>query len=677
MAQLVAQRLAGGISADAFQGGLSDSCQRFFGEEGLVARHQDIGKCQQALEDVVVDDLTGKIVEEDARLLLIDIERNTAQPARLERLDQRGTVDRRTATGIDQNQIGPRCRQDAAIDQMAGLGRERAVQGDNIRFAKQVLALDIAHADCDERFVNDRIAGQDLTAEASPQGSSDKPANLSRSHDAGDTSVQVTADKAIEREIVLTNSGPCAVDLAIERQQETDREFGNRVRRVARHPHYGETERLGRHEIDIVIACAAQRDETHPAFGQHLEHLPVGDIVHKDAGDVKTARELRRRGRQGNVKEIEIEPIGRVRLGQELPVVFPRAKDRDAHVRLRARTCPREQRGWATALPAESLSRVSFEFYAFCRKRRNSVNHFLKWGRFKFLQFRLAMFPFLFCLRDQHDAPLVILAAIVCLLTAAATVRLCRQAAWTDTGSRSLLLAHSGELGLLIVGRSLDSALLSPAIGQPVLGAIAASMLVGPILAQWSDRAGDLILRSRDPLGAEIETAVRTTSQELKGHVVLAGCGPVGRLVALTLEASEIPYLAIERNVERLRRAQQDGHKAVFGDASRAGILKAAGVDRAAAIIVLVNNWHRSVRIIREAKRLNPAIHVIASLRDDAHLGELAQAGAAHVFPENYAAGLGLGAQALMTLGMSADDATDRIRAMRAQLSPDLQIVPR
>jgi len=240
-----------------------------------------------------------------------------------------------------------------------------------------------------------------------------------------------------------------------------------------------------------------------------------------------------------------------------------------------------------------------------------------------------------------------------------------------------LLLAHSGELGLLIVGRSLDSALLSPAIGQPVLGAIAASMLVGPILAQWSDRAGDLILRSRDPRGAEIETAVRTTSQELKGHVVLAGCGPVGRLVALTLEASEIPYLAIERNVERLRRAQQDGHKAVFGDASRAGILKAAGVDRAAAIIVLVNNWHRSVRIIREAKRLNPAIHVIASLRDDAHLGELAQAGAAHVFPENYAAGLGLGAQALMTLGMTADDATDRIRAMRAQLSPDLQIVPR
>lgn len=115
MAQLVAQRLAGGISADAFQGGLSDSCQRFFGEEGLVARHQDIGKCQQALEDVVVDDLTGKIVEEDARLLLIDIERNTAQPARLERLDQRGTVDRRTATGIDPGCVETRLRDSCGV----------------------------------------------------------------------------------------------------------------------------------------------------------------------------------------------------------------------------------------------------------------------------------------------------------------------------------------------------------------------------------------------------------------------------------------------------------------------------------------------------------------------------------------------------------------------------------
>lgn len=249
-------------------------------------------------------------------------------------------------------------------------------------------------------------------------------------------------------------------------------------------------------------------------------------------------------------------------------------------------------------------------------------------------------------------------------------------------GSRSaiktgFLLAHSGELGLLIIGRSLESAILPPEVGQPVLGAIAASMLLGPIFAQFSDRLASIsptaALRDRT---AQQEASIRASSEYLDGHVILAGCGPVGRLVAITLEASEVAYIAIERDIERLRRAQNDGHKVVFGDATRAGILKAAGIERAAAIVILINNWHRSVRLIREAKHLNPNIQVIASLRDDTHLGALAQAGASHVFPENYAAGLGLAAQALISIGVSPGEAMDRIRSIRAELTPELRLLP-
>ncbi len=240
-----------------------------------------------------------------------------------------------------------------------------------------------------------------------------------------------------------------------------------------------------------------------------------------------------------------------------------------------------------------------------------------------------------------------------------------------------LLLAHSGELGLLIIGRSLENTLLPASVGQPILGAVAVSMLFGPLLAQFSDKLATAA--SRAP-GADLtdqqEASVRESSADLQGHVVLAGCGPVGRLVAIALENSKVPYVAIERNVERLRRAQSDGHKAVFGDASRSGILKAAGVERAAAIVVLVNDWHRSIRIIQEAKHLNPNIQVIASLRDDAHLGALVQAGASHIFPENFAAGLGLAAQALMSLGVPPAEAMEKIRSIRAELSPELRLLP-
>lgn len=240
----------------------------------------------------------------------------------------------------------------------------------------------------------------------------------------------------------------------------------------------------------------------------------------------------------------------------------------------------------------------------------------------------------------------------------------------------SFLLAHSGELGLLIIERCLQGSLLSPHMGQPILGAIALSMLTGPILAQLSDRMASSMNLPTDADVEHSERDVHAMTAALSGHVVLAGCGPVGRLVAATLEGSDIPYVAIERNIDRLRRAQGDGHRAVFGDATRAGILTAAGTDRAQAIVVLINNWHHSTKIIREAKRLNPSIHVIASLRDDVHLGELVKAGASHIFPENYAAGLGLAAQALMSLGIPPAEVMERIRSIRAELSPELRLLP-
>tara|TARA_R110000868_G_scaffold411785_1_gene710534 strand:- start:10562 stop:12277 length:1716 start_codon:yes stop_codon:yes gene_type:complete len=240
-----------------------------------------------------------------------------------------------------------------------------------------------------------------------------------------------------------------------------------------------------------------------------------------------------------------------------------------------------------------------------------------------------------------------------------------------------LLLAHAGELGLLVIERCLEGSLLSPAVGQPILGAVAISMLTGPMLAQLGDRAINSLTVPTDKDDLDhAESDVHAAGGGLDNHVILAGCGPVGRLVAVTLENADIRYLGIERNVDRLRRAQADGHKVVFGDATRPGILDAAGVVRARAMVVLVNDWHRSTKIIREARRLNASLQIIASLRDDTHLAELVEAGASHIFPENYASGLGLAAQALMSLGVPPAEAMDKIRSIRAELSPELRLLP-
>ena len=162
----------------------------------------------------------------------------------------------------------------------------------------------------------------------------------------------------------------------------------------------------------------------------------------------------------------------------------------------------------------------------------------------------------------------------------------------------------------------------------------------------------------------------------LNDHVILAGCGPIGRLVATALEASKVPYVAIERDPDQLRRAQAQGHHVVFGDATRHGILRAAGFERARAVVVLLHSPNRVVKLLREVRSARPDIPVIVSTRGDTGLEPIVSAGATHIFPENLAAGLALATQTLIVLGIPANEALERIRSLRAELNPELGALP-
>ncbi|MDP8914742.1 MAG: cation:proton antiporter [Pseudomonadota bacterium] len=242
----------------------------------------------------------------------------------------------------------------------------------------------------------------------------------------------------------------------------------------------------------------------------------------------------------------------------------------------------------------------------------------------------------------------------------------------------ALILAHGGEFSLLIVSQSLAGGLIPAAFGQPVLAAAALSLMLAPALVQWNGRIAAAVAgreHSGDSDHAEpAEIVARTKS--FTNHVILAGCGPVGRLVATALEASGVPYVAVERDVARLRKAQSQGHHVVFGDVTRPGILKAAGVHRASAVVALLNERRRLEQLVHRIRQLEPGLPVIVSTRDDTGLKGLVEAGATHIFPENLAAGLALAAQTMMVLGVPPREALARVRAVRSELNPELRALP-
>src|SRR6266404_6018005 len=237
-----------------------------------------------------------------------------------------------------------------------------------------------------------------------------------------------------------------------------------------------------------------------------------------------------------------------------------------------------------------------------------------------------------------------------------------------------LTLAHGGEEGLLLLTQAMRAGAIEPDVGQPALLALIATMALGPVLIQWSARFAELIGGASHRVKADAEeAAIREESQDLKDHVILCGCGRVGRLVSLVLEAAKVPYIAVEADLVRFRRAKKSGHNVVFGDAGRKRVLEAAGVARARIVVVTFDRRHAVERILHYAREQNPAVSSIVSAADDQEILPLTRAGAGTVFPENFAAGLALADQVLLVCGFSQDNAANIVTTVRAELNPELR----
>jgi CPA2 family monovalent cation:H+ antiporter-2 len=235
------------------------------------------------------------------------------------------------------------------------------------------------------------------------------------------------------------------------------------------------------------------------------------------------------------------------------------------------------------------------------------------------------------------------------------------------------ILSHGGEDGLLLLSLAMKAGAIEPDVGQPALLALVATMALGPILIQRNAELAQLIGGVSHRLKAVAEeTAIYEEGKGLRDHVLLCGCGRVGHLVALVLEAAHVPYMAVESDLARFRWAKKLGHTVVFGDASRKRVLEAAGASRARMIVVTFDRRHAVEHLLHNARQENSSLTSIVSATDDRDVATLVTAGAGTVFPENFAAGLALADQVLLTYGFSRNDAAEVVTAVRAELNPGL-----
>lgn len=264
-----------------------------------------------------------------------------------------------------------------------------------------------------------------------------------------------------------------------------------------------------------------------------------------------------------------------------------------------------------------------------------------------------------------------LLIAVALLVTGKGAVVLLLTLAWRsplDIGLRtSAQLAQAGEFGLVLIQLAYSLGLLGTDAFQLSASAMLISMFLAPFLIGLAATAAHRLSRGPWAHRPAVIDALATGGAELDGHVIVCGYGRTGQQIGQFLDAENIPCIALEVDPQQIRRARGHGRKLYFGHPDRAEVLRAAGLERARALVIAFPNVASAVRVLRLVRRTRPDLPVIARAPDAAAVAELKLAGATEVIPEVLEAGIMVAAETLAQLGVPLERTMARVRAVRAE----------
>lgn len=228
-----------------------------------------------------------------------------------------------------------------------------------------------------------------------------------------------------------------------------------------------------------------------------------------------------------------------------------------------------------------------------------------------------------------------------------------------------LALAQAGEFGFVLLNQAGGLQLMDPLLIQLILASMVVSMLVAPFLIEKSDAIVMKLSANEWMMQSLALTQIATRTMTTQKHVLIAGFGRTGQSLAKLLEEEGIPYHALDLDPDRVREAQAAGANVSYGDASRRESLVAAGIHRAAALVVTYASTPSALKVLHFAHELAPSLPVIVRSHDDTDLDKLREAGAAEVVPEAIEGSLMLASHALVMLGVPLRRVVHRVQAAR------------
>jgi monovalent cation:proton antiporter-2 (CPA2) family protein len=258
--------------------------------------------------------------------------------------------------------------------------------------------------------------------------------------------------------------------------------------------------------------------------------------------------------------------------------------------------------------------------------------------------------------------PLMIAAIVVGLMVIkfAVLYAVGRVAGTAAPGARKLglALAQGGEFAFVLFGSAAGAGIFSTPVAQMLVVAVTVSMLIAPFLFMLEEKILSPKLDNQ-------ETREFDTIEAPQGHVVIAGYGRVGQIVARVLALKGIPFVALEKDADQVDSVRKFGGKLYFGDATRLELLHAANVSGARLLVLAIDDPEDSVKCAQLVRHQFPNLQIIARARNRTHAHRLAEMGITRSYRETWHTSMEMALQSLLQLRMPLSEATTAIAKFR------------
>ena len=222
----------------------------------------------------------------------------------------------------------------------------------------------------------------------------------------------------------------------------------------------------------------------------------------------------------------------------------------------------------------------------------------------------------------------------------------------------AVVLALGGEFAFVIFATAAGYHIFPQRTADLLTLAVTLSMVVTPFIVMFNDS----VLNARAQRDA---TPQFDTITDKGTEVVIAGFGRFGQIVGRVLKMQDIPFTALDADLDEVNAIRRFGTKVYFGDASRLDLLRAAHVADAKIFVLAIDDVQDSVHVATLVRNHFPNVQIYARARNRHHAHLLRELGVKLSVRETLYSSLELTKSVMEGLGLPAHETREALERFR------------